>query len=1337
MPGSVKNATRKCLLWQAFLLLLSFLAVLLVCTKLCKGRWEDNHVDCSGAGVRDGTLAVKSTFRHALAASQQGGDSARLLLDQWERGGYDSKLPASAALQDLLSQGPLCSHCDTFVASAYPDAEPPAVFAWMRPLRLYNVSLFNNILVPEQSAITDEERRRLLWQFQDYLSQPGGPRQEVASILSTFQGWMAGTQGSRQGQPADAVYWTGISGVGVVHYCGTWKSHQPHQPIFQGLVVAVETITQLTVSYCVGYDFHRTSMALASYPLSVYGGVLYAAIRETVVHAIFSTAFPSTIAECQGTAGSVDVANISIAWPGIKQEQAVVARQALLANYSQDQCFSTNSGQEPMLHRSMLGAMLDDTDYPSISGTTTTRVQGQSFSLGWSLFLLPGDVDLWVVLLFPRQRDKGIQVAWLLVLAFVPLWLLFVCSLAKLGDFPREDANKPSHGIEMVAPQSTSYSDRRLWLGRIEVLTQICHDMNAPITAVTGYLDLLRMENLPPQLIGFVEIMARSIKMLSGMLEDLVGLGKLQEGKVELKEENFNLQNHLLRPLEDTLMGPKSAIGRNIELVFDISDDLPPNMHGDVRRLQEILTNLLQNAGKFTESGYILLRMSRRTPEQAHQLLHAGALGTGFLRVSGSTHSSLALSNGSSGPRMSPGSREGHQCKVFGSRISMPIPERLSPVAGRGQDMEGDLHRVNSGLQPYGAQGDRGEGCGPGNELGLGTIYGGRRLSDNTDRMADPATVDHSALDVSLHAPKSAPKGEQWLFRGTGLGVDTFWLAVEVEDSGPGIPEDKWESVFEKYTQVNPQEDGRFGGYGLGLNIVRHLVTMMRGVVKVVPKVAGDYHAVVDPPPERGLRILLAVELGNAVPTPSQGSMLSRADHAGLGLDFSHAGLTGGPPRSNGAVTAGSVLMDLSMHLHSRVEGRVLDAVEGRTVLLAISGRLEAFFVAAWFRKQRLAVEEVSTLVDLLGRLQGGHAPSLMTASTNTFGMQTVAPNMGATVGNDSGPAIDLVLVDDTILAPGLSEQDAYEAVIRNKLEQIKQALPPSAVLVRVAAYTTPRVLEWCGARQARSRGGGGARANRPAPTPGGYTGAARFCRRGIHSAPVQHALERPMSVLATKPLHRFKLMGMLHTLGVSLLYDGDSDRPAQSLASAPHPVTRELSSAGISAGGGGYASQVLVSQVSFPGGLYSTFEQRALEGLHVLLVDDNPMTRRMTEHMLTKLGVRCTEATGGYEALALVQRNHIDGADPYHLILMDCQMPGLDGFQTARAIGAFENAQEKKPLTPIIGHSAHALSDNEKQARDAGMVAYMTKPYNVAYLGLVIKKYAFDPLESGLTNWN
>lgn len=109
-----------------------------------------------------------------------------------------------------------------------------------------------------------------------------------------------------------------------------------------------------------------------------------------------------------------------------------------------------------------------------------------------------------------------------------------------------------------------------------------------------------------------------------------------------------------------------------------------------------------------------------------------------------------------------------------------------------------------------------------------------------------------------------------------------------------------------------------------------------------------------------------------------------------------------------------------------------------------------------------------------------------------------------------------------------------------------------------------------------------------------------------------------------------------------------------------------------------------------------------SVEGLRVLVVEDNIINQRVTAAILAVLGVTSDVAASGEEALERVDEIE------YDIILMDCQMPGMDGYETTRMIRAREDGDRR---LPIIALTANAMPGDDVLCKDAGMDDHITKP--------------------------
>jgi two-component system cell cycle response regulator DivK len=115
-----------------------------------------------------------------------------------------------------------------------------------------------------------------------------------------------------------------------------------------------------------------------------------------------------------------------------------------------------------------------------------------------------------------------------------------------------------------------------------------------------------------------------------------------------------------------------------------------------------------------------------------------------------------------------------------------------------------------------------------------------------------------------------------------------------------------------------------------------------------------------------------------------------------------------------------------------------------------------------------------------------------------------------------------------------------------------------------------------------------------------------------------------------------------------------------------------------------------------------------------ILAVEDHEENRRLLRDLLTSVGYEMIEAVTGEEGLVLAEETVPD------LILMDIQLPGLDGYQVTRRI----KANPALSRIPIIAVTSYALSGDEVKALEAGCDAYVTKPFDPVELLAKIQEF-------------
>ena len=131
----------------------------------------------------------------------------------------------------------------------------------------------------------------------------------------------------------------------------------------------------------------------------------------------------------------------------------------------------------------------------------------------------------------------------------------------------------------------------------------------------------------------------------------------------------------------------------------------------------------------------------------------------------------------------------------------------------------------------------------------------------------------------------------------------------------------------------------------------------------------------------------------------------------------------------------------------------------------------------------------------------------------------------------------------------------------------------------------------------------------------------------------------------------------------------------------------------------------------------YAAAQLRPQFAARVLLAEDNPVNALVTGAILARIGVQVKAVTDGDQAVAEA------ALGGYDLILMDCQMPGVDGFEATRQIRVIEQ-REGRPRVPIVALTANALEGDRERSLQAGMDEHLAKPFRETDMAAMLARF-------------
>lgn len=176
-------------------------------------------------------------------------------------------------------------------------------------------------------------------------------------------------------------------------------------------------------------------------------------------------------------------------------------------------------------------------------------------------------------------------------------------------------AHKASMEIERAAQMKSDF------------LANMSHEIRTPMNAVIGMTEMALREDLSPSAKDYISQIKASGKTLLSIINDILDFSKIESGKMDINNAEYAPMS-IINDVANTII--MRLQGKNVELLFDITPDIPYELIGDSIRIKQILINIANNAAKFTTEGHIKIKMDYERTSESEILLRLSVTDTGI-----------------------------------------------------------------------------------------------------------------------------------------------------------------------------------------------------------------------------------------------------------------------------------------------------------------------------------------------------------------------------------------------------------------------------------------------------------------------------------------------------------------------------------------------------------------------------------------------------------------------------------------------------------------------------------------------------------------------------------
>ena len=250
-----------------------------------------------------------------------------------------------------------------------------------------------------------------------------------------------------------------------------------------------------------------------------------------------------------------------------------------------------------------------------LNRVTEFNVQNDGVDLFGKILLTPAGVNSRYPELFYTYPLKTNGATGLALIENTYLWIILSCAALFIGMMVWVFYTLVDLGKQRERAEQANYQAQIAVSAKSKFLANMSHEIRTPLNGIMGFFQLLALEPLNKKQLGFAESGLKSTHLLSQVLNDILDFSKLEANKLTLQHAAFSLEA-MITDVGVLMSG--SLKDKRLELWLDIQPNLNLAVIGDEIRLRQILVNLTSNAIKFTEEGFVKIKVTQQAQTDTH-----------------------------------------------------------------------------------------------------------------------------------------------------------------------------------------------------------------------------------------------------------------------------------------------------------------------------------------------------------------------------------------------------------------------------------------------------------------------------------------------------------------------------------------------------------------------------------------------------------------------------------------------------------------------------------------------------------------------------------------------